>query len=294
MQAQENRGGRAARLMVTSRIMSSPQPADTAFEALNDNELEILRLLASGHTAKSIAANLGRSETAINERLRDARRKTGVGSSRELARLLDARKIWDKNIDLAGREPSGDIPLQPRPTGPEWTKGRIVMMTAISAALLGLAALAWTTSPAADTAAQAPAATAKASPLAGRWSLDVSRIPETERPQSVTIAFSRQSDGQWTTYVELVDAGGVRRFAKSTARADGVAVPVSGTMDFIDTASLRQPEANTLVMTLGKAGKPVSTRVYTVSRDGKSMTETIVWPGSDIPGLETTHFSRIG
>src|SRR3546814_7650576 len=73
--------------------------------ALNDNELEILHLLANGHTAKSIAASLGRSETSIHERLREARRKTGVGSSRELARLLDAQKIWDRNFDLSSRDP---------------------------------------------------------------------------------------------------------------------------------------------------------------------------------------------
>ena len=80
--------------------MSSTQLSPHALAALNDNELEILHLLANGHTAKSIAARLGRSETAIHERLRDARRKTGVGSSRELARLLDAQKIWDRKIDL--------------------------------------------------------------------------------------------------------------------------------------------------------------------------------------------------
>ena len=46
-------------------------------------------------------------------------------------------------------------------------------------------------------------------------------------------------------------------------------------------------------MTLGKQGVPVSTRVYAVAKDGKSMTETIVWAGSGIPKLETTHFKRI-
>ena len=42
-------------------------------EALTDKELEILRLLTAGHTVKSIAVRLGRSEASINERLRDAR-----------------------------------------------------------------------------------------------------------------------------------------------------------------------------------------------------------------------------
>ena len=74
---------------------------------------------------------------------------------------------------------------------------------------------------------------------------------------------------------------------------DGVPVPVSGNMDFIDSVALRQPAPNTLVMTLGKAGARVSTRVYTVAKDRKSMTETIVWSGDSRQKLETTHFNRV-
>lgn len=271
--------------------MPNTQIPAGSLAALNDNELEILRLLANGHTAKSIAASLGRSEAAINERLRDARRKTGVGSSRELARLLDAKKIWDKNIDLAAHDPSGDSQFQPRTQGLEWTKGRIAMLIALPVTLLGLAVVAGTTHGIAETAQVAPAAV---SPLVGSWALDVSRIPLDERPQSATIAFALSSDGKWTTHVEIVDPDGTSRHADSTARADGVAVPVTGTMASIDTASVRQPEANTLVVTLGKGGRPFTTRVYTVADDGKTMTETIIWPGQEIPGLETTYFNRIG
>ena len=68
---------------------------------------------------------------------------------------------------------------------------------------------------------------------------------------------------------------------------------ISGTMGAIDTVALRQPAPNTLVMTLGKAGVPVSTRVYAVSKNRKSMTETIVWAGGTLPKLETIHFNRI-
>jgi hypothetical protein len=62
---------------------------------------------------------------------------------------------------------------------------------------------------------------------------------------------------------------------------------------FIDTAALRQPAPNTLVMTLGKNGAPTSTRVYTVAKDRRSMTETIVWASDTLPKLETTHFNRV-
>jgi DNA-binding CsgD family transcriptional regulator len=59
---------------------------------LNHAERQALRLLAQGHTAKSIANTIGSTPLAVNERLREARRKTGVGSSRELARMLKAQE----------------------------------------------------------------------------------------------------------------------------------------------------------------------------------------------------------
>lgn len=48
----------------------------------------MLRLLLAGHDAKSVARALGISVHTVNDRLRDARRKLGVSSSREAARLL--------------------------------------------------------------------------------------------------------------------------------------------------------------------------------------------------------------
>src|SRR6218665_1549574 len=117
--------------------MPSPDRPAKAVGTLTDKELEVLRLLTAGHTVKSIALRLGRSETSINERLRDARRKTGVGSSRELARYLDAQKIWDKKIDLPTRNEATDEGLQlPNPERPT-SKGKIVMLISISVAAAG-------------------------------------------------------------------------------------------------------------------------------------------------------------
>lgn len=81
-------------------------------DRLNEAERAVLRLLAQGHTAKSIAATLGASVGAVNERLREARRKTGIGSSRELARLLRAQENRDEEIGVAGA-----APLRPSPEG---------------------------------------------------------------------------------------------------------------------------------------------------------------------------------
>ncbi|MET4897598.1 DUF4019 domain-containing protein [Sphingomonadaceae bacterium jetA1] len=56
--------------------------------ALTDREKQTLRLIVRGHDAKSIARALNLSVHTINERLRDARRKLAVSSSREAARIL--------------------------------------------------------------------------------------------------------------------------------------------------------------------------------------------------------------
>lgn len=56
--------------------------------ALTEKEKQTLRMIVRGHDAKSIARSVGLSVHTINERLRDARRKMAVSSSREAARLL--------------------------------------------------------------------------------------------------------------------------------------------------------------------------------------------------------------
>lgn len=62
---------------------------------LSAAEKEVLTLLAQGHTAKTISAHLGISLAAVNERLRSARRRTGAGSSRELARQFSQNNRHD-------------------------------------------------------------------------------------------------------------------------------------------------------------------------------------------------------
>lgn len=69
-------------------------------DRLNAAERDVLRLLAQGHTAKSIASLRGITVAGVNERLRSARRKTDVGSSRELARLVTAEESRDDFIGL--------------------------------------------------------------------------------------------------------------------------------------------------------------------------------------------------
>lgn len=168
------------------------------------------------------------------------------------------------------------------------------MLIAIPVAAIGLALAATPSMHQAATPRAAHTAAARQSPLVGTWLLDVSRLPDDgQRPKRVTFTFRLSQDQKWTALSEIVAPDGTSRQGRSTAAADGVPVPVSGNLGFVDTVALRQPAANSLVVTLGKNGAPVSTRIYTVSKDRKSMTETIIWPGDKLPGLETTYFNRI-
>ncbi|WP_229664479.1 helix-turn-helix domain-containing protein [Sphingomonas metalli] len=83
----------------------------TGYAALTEREKQSLRLLLEGHDAKSMARHLGLSVHTVNERLRDARRKLAVSSSKEAARLLrqaeqDPETVTDKALGDAGASPA--------------------------------------------------------------------------------------------------------------------------------------------------------------------------------------------
>lgn len=142
--------------------------------------------------------------------------------------------------------------------------------------------------------APAFAGSSKASPLIGRWSLDLSRmpVPPEARPKSVAIAFNDAGAGKWTTRVEIVDAGGGKSHAESTVPTDGTPTPVTGSLE-ADTAAAKMPQPDVLIMQLGKGSQPASTRIYTVSADGKTMTEIAAYFGQDgKPILRTNYFTR--
>lgn len=73
-------------------------------ESLSDRERETLRLLGRGHDAKSIASHFDVSVHAVNERLRSARRKLGVSSSREAARLQLAHEAVSDGSENPGHK----------------------------------------------------------------------------------------------------------------------------------------------------------------------------------------------
>lgn len=91
------------------------------FDELTEKEKETLRLIVRGHDAKSMARELSLSVHTINERLRIARRKLGVTSSREAGRLLleseggDPQNLADKELgDASPPSPGNQWLIGPR------------------------------------------------------------------------------------------------------------------------------------------------------------------------------------
>lgn len=143
-------------------------------------------------------------------------------------------------------------------------------------------------------AAPAHAQSRPASPLIGHWVLqpDSLPIPVDLRPARVDLTFRDAGAGKWTTRVEIVDKAGKQLHSESTLALDGTPGRASGTY-FVDVTSARMPEPGVLVMQFGWQGKPASTRVYTVSADGSTLTETETFFKPDgTPGMRPAVFKR--
>lgn len=139
---------------------------DEALRALSERQKEALRLLAGGHDAKSVARHLGLSIHTVNERLRSARGKLGLTSSRAVARRLaeaeagteteQPKFLGDKQFgdDATIRGVGTVTSLQSRrgPFPPRWIIGGLTAMLS-----LALAALVFT-----QAAPVAPAASSSA------------------------------------------------------------------------------------------------------------------------------------
>jgi hypothetical protein len=141
-----------------------------------------------------------------------------------------------------------------------------------------------------------PAPAQSTSPLLGSWAVDVSRlpVPPEARPKSVTFTFSDAGGGKWTTKVDILGGDGSERHMSSTCALDGTAAAIEGDMSEADVAAIKLPQPNVMVLELGKNGMTASTRVYTVAPDGRTMTETAAYIGSDgKPVMRTNYFNRV-
>ena len=157
------------------------------FQALSEKEKQTLRLIVRGHDAKSSARHLGLSVHTVNERLRDARRKLQVSSSREAARLLleresgDPQNLGDRRIGDASTPQvmtQFDVPGSGQACAPGAASrpllpiGGVVFMSIILG-ILALTAVPQSSSDPAnpETSAAVPAAEAEAERAARDWLL---------------------------------------------------------------------------------------------------------------------------
>lgn len=160
-------------------------PARQGIAALTEKEKQTLRLIVRGHDAKSVAVTLGLSVHTINERLRDARRKLMVSSSREAARLLLAAEGIPENLgDNRTGEDAGtaanDVEAAPD-DGAAPARRRLPVLIGVMLMTLALGLLALTLMPGTTQAPPPSAATPRVAPVdaargflelidAARWS----------------------------------------------------------------------------------------------------------------------------
>ena len=157
--------------------MDAGEPMSARYQTLTEKEKQTLRLIVRGHDAKSMARHLGLSVHTVNERLRDARRKLEVSSSREAGRLLldsegnDPQNLADKQIGEAGS--SANMEQGPPPGfGQGRTQRPTVLITGVvlMSLILGLLALSLISDGSAPPTATNPAASATTAPLAAHES----------------------------------------------------------------------------------------------------------------------------
>lgn len=133
------------------------------------------------------------------------------------------------------------------------------------------------------------------SPLLGTWSLDVAQMqaPADMRPESVTIIFAEAGEDKWSTKVSIIAQDGSVREMTGVYALGGTAAPITGDQLEADTAAVATPLPNVMLLALAKEGHPASTRLYTVSPDGRTMTEKAVsWDDKGIPIIRTNIFQR--
>jgi DNA-binding CsgD family transcriptional regulator/methionine-rich copper-binding protein CopC len=168
--------------------------------ALLEREKDVLRLLLVGHDAKSIARHLDLSTYVVNERLRDARRKLGVGSSREAARLLAlAEADGPKNFgdkDFGYPKPSEavtDVKAQVGQTLAQTGINKGILVMIVSATLLASAAFLFSMN--------SPAPAGSAATVVSTYPVNGSQIKP--GPYKLTVRFDRPMAPDSFSFVQV-------------------------------------------------------------------------------------------
>lgn len=243
-----------------------PARKPDSLETLSEREKQTLRLLREGHDAKSIARALDLSVHTINERLRDSRRKLGVSSSREAARLLGEAErmhpnlLGDSDLGVAESATDGGKKRQDAGRSVVWIAGGILVMLIVIAATMLWPALPANTSLDASrperqpVAADATAAQSAAAAAARRWAtvVDGGRWEESWRAASAMFR-SQVTAAQWADSVAPVrqPLGAVSsRVVQSVTRTNSLPGAPTGEYEVVqfETAFAQRTAIETVVM----------------------------------------------
>jgi len=166
----------------------------------------------------------------------------------------------------------------------------------IGALLLPAAALLMASGAALARPEAARPVAAESSPFLGLWELDLTRMPDSygPPPKRVTFSFRDVGDGQWRTEIDITAPDGSVRHSAIQYRRDGKMVPGEGDTGEADSAAFGAPAPNVLVMGLAKNRMLGAVRVYTISADGREMTESATnVDDKGAPFVRNFHFRRI-
>lgn len=205
---------------------------------LTEKERQTLRLMVRGHDAKSIASSLGLSVHTVNERLRDARRKMTVSSSREAARLL-LQKEGETAPHSLGDTEMGEDPGQSEAdedkapvSGVERSKRSVwiiagVLLMSLLLALLALSPLAQIdTTPPAPSAESAHSQTAE---TASQWLSLVDQDKWDESYKATGKAFRKLNTRQvWAATSQKMRQSLGRMIARSFSSEENLPAPPYG------------------------------------------------------------------
>lgn len=129
--------------------------------------------------------------------------------------------------------------------------------------------------------------------LVGTWVVDVSRLNQPDPPASVTMTLTEAGGGDYIMTFDIVTQDGSKlRLGgeRATPGSGPVAIQNGGDVDIV---TFTMPNRRTLVMGAGLAGRPSHTRVWTLTDDGKEMTETIVGHiDGKTPHIRTNYWRR--
>ena len=124
-------------------------------------------------------------------------------------------------------------------------------------------------------ASSLPTIAAEKHALLGTWMVDIATVQSPNPPKSVTLTLEEAGEGTYRLAVTIEASDGSKSKSEGTFMPDGSVNRVAGNQDF-DVVSMTTPTRQILVMAGGFQGHPSSTRIWSLSDDGKKMIETAV------------------